>query len=171
MRAALKALDAKLSLPTKLLIGGGAAMLLAHGFPVSTMDIDGVLFQSEMTQADLDPLVKQVAQEMHIPADWLNSYFNTFLYPLPADYAERLIEIYHGVHLRVLALSMEDLLILKCFAGRPKDQSHARALLRKISRRDIVDEHLQQLLERHVPGAESAVAFYDDLIDEVDDAP
>ena len=133
MKSALATLDRHLKTPTKLLIGGGAAMLLAYGFPVATMDIDGLVFQSEITQAELEPFVKAVAAELHIPGDWLNSYFNTFLYTLPKDYAKRLKEIYRGKRLTVYALGAEDLFILKCFAGRPKDIPHAKALLRKIS--------------------------------------
>lgn len=167
MRAALKALDRRLAKPTKLLIGGGAAMLLAHGLGVSTFDIDGLVFQCDVTQADLEPHVKAVARELGIPGDWLNSYFNTFLYTLPRDYATRLKEIYHGRHLAVFALSAEDLCVLKCFAGRPKDLPHARALLRKVRDPQVIDRHLQSLLEQHIPGAQRAVDLFDELRDEM----
>lgn len=166
MRKALAALDGKLSEPVQLLIGGGAAMLLAHGFPVATMDIDGLVYNSAMTQAALDRQAQAVAREVDIPADWLNSYFNTFLYTLPADFATRLVPVYRGRHLAVVALGAEDLLILKCFAGRPKDLLHARALCRKVRDLSVVDNHLQQLLERHVPGAVEAADFFDQLQDD-----
>lgn len=167
MRKALAALDGKLSGPAQLLIGGGAAMLLAHGFPVATMDIDGLVYKSAMTQSALDRQAKVVAREVGIPADWLNSYFNTFLYTLPTDFAERLVPVYKGKCLTVLALGAEDLLVLKCFAGRPKDLPHARALYRKVRELSVVDTHLQQLLERHVPGAVEAADFFDQLQDDV----
>lgn len=165
MQSALAALDRRLTQPTKLLIGGGAAMLLAHGFPVSTMDIDGLVFQSAITQAELDPLVKAVAVELHIPRDWLNSYFNTFLYTLPKDYAARLKEVYQGAQLRVYALGAADLCILKCFAGRPKDIPHARALLRIIADCRLVERHLQTMVERNIPGAQAAIDRFDELRD------
>jgi len=165
MRTALQALDRRLKKPTKLLIGGGAAMLLAHRCPLSTMDIDGVIFQSALTQAELDPHVKAVAKELSIPPDWLNPYFNTFLYTLPADFRERLVPIYGGTHLSVLALSAEDLLILKCFAARPKDVPHARVLYRKARHPELVDDHLQRLVERNVPGAQEAWDFFAELED------
>lgn len=163
MRKALEHLDKKLKTPVEILIGGGAAMLLAHGFPLATLDIDGLVLRGRLTDAELDPLVKAVAKELSIPADWLNSYFNTFLYTLPADYQDRLQTIYTGKHLTVLALGVEDLLILKCFAGRPKDRPHARALYKKSRHPEIVDGHLQKLLEQNVPGSREAADFFDEL--------
>lgn len=166
MRKALAALDGKLSEPVQLLIGGGAAMLLAHGFPVATMDIDGLVYKGALTQSALDRHAKVVAREVGVPADWLNSYFNTFLYTLPADFATRLMPVYRGKYLAVVALGAEDLLVLKCFAGRPKDLPHARALCRKVRDLSVVDNHLQQLLERRVPGAVEAADFFDQLQDD-----
>lgn len=165
MKRALAALDRRLDQPTKLLIGGGAAMLLAHGFPLSTMDIDGLVYQSALTQAELDPHVKAVAAELNIPSDWLNPYFNTFLYTLPPDFKDRLCEIFTGRHLTVLALGAEDLLILKCFAGRPKDVPHARALYRTMVHHDMVDQHLHHLVEKNVPGAREAWDFFSEIED------
>lgn len=165
MRKALAALDHQLRSPTKLLIGGGAAMLLAHGFPLSTMDIDGLVYQSDLTQAALDPHVKAVAARLKLPADWLNPYFNTFLYTLPADFKDRLCEIYTGKSLTVVALGVEDLLILKCFAGRPKDLAHARALYRKAQLRGLVEAHLHRLVEKSVPGARAAWDFFSEIED------
>lgn len=167
MLLALKSLDHHLDVPTKLLIGGGAAMLLAYGFPVSTLDIDGLVFQSDITQVELDPLVKAVAKEHALPADWLNSYFNTFLFALPRDYGSRLFQIFSGQQLTVYALSMEDLLVLKCFAGRQKDVGHARALLRKIPDYRIVEDHLHAARDRNLPGAEAAITFFEDLLEDV----
>lgn len=168
MLAALAALDTRLDVPVKLLVGGGAAMLLAHGFPISTMDIDGLVFQSAMTQVELEPHVRAVGEQLQIPSDWLNGYFNTFLFTLPSDYQDRLNVIHEGRHLTVFALSAEDLLILKCFAGRPKDVPHARSLFKIVTTagRERVDLHLQQLLERNIPGADRAAEFFDELCDQ-----
>lgn len=38
MSAALESLSAKLSHPIQLIIGGGGAMILAHHFPLATVD-------------------------------------------------------------------------------------------------------------------------------------
>ena len=141
-------------------------MMLAHGFSISTMDIDALVFRSEMSQAELDPLVKEVATELGLPGDWLNSYFNTFLFALPADYADRLLVIYQGTLLTALALSVEDLLVLKCMARREKDVPHARALLKKSRALSVVEKQLNYLAGKRIPGAEEALDFFDELQDE-----
>lgn len=142
-------------------------MALAYRLPIATADIDGLVFRSEITQAELEPLIHKVATELAIPKDWLNSYFNTFLYALPSDYSTRLKEIFSGRHLTAYALGREDLVILKCCAGRDKDQPHARALLKQRINRQLVSDHLQSLMEKGVHGAQVACDFFDEMCDQV----
>lgn len=163
MLKAIKALDRHLTQPVQLLIGGGAAMLLAYDVPISTMDIDGLIINSEMTPAELEPFIKKVASELKINPHWYSSYFSTFTYTIPSDYKDRLKTIYSGKNLRVFALGMEDLLIMKCFAGREKDIGHARAMIRKGANLDIVEGHIEKLAEKGIPGADKALEFLDEL--------
>ena len=167
MLKAFGALDERLKKPAEILIGGGAAMILAHQIPLSTMDVDGLLVNSEVTPADIDPLVKKVAQELKINPHWFNSYFNTFTYTIPADYETRLISVYKGKNLKVSAFGVEDLLIMKCFAGREKDIGHARALAAKCSNLNFVDDHIHGLSGKGVPGAKEALDFLDDIRDQI----
>jgi hypothetical protein len=85
---------------------------------------------------------------------------------LPRDYASRLRLVFAGEQLRVDALGPEDLLVMKCFAGRDKDLPHARKLLREASDLNIVDQQLAHLIERRYPGAERAADYFDDLREE-----
>jgi len=167
MKTALAALDAKLSSPLTLLIGGGAAMLLAHQIPLSTMDIDGLPTQSGIDPGELDRFVKEVAKELKINAHWLNSYFNTFTYTIPRDYKTRIVGVFKGKHLLVNALGKEDLLIMKCFSGREKDIGHARALILKNVDIDFVDNYIQGLADKNFPGASEALDFLDDVKEQV----
>lgn len=167
MLAALKGLDKYLSKPTQLLIGGGAAMALAYKLPLATADVDGLVFRSEITQAELTPYVHKVADELNLPKDWLNSHFNTFLFSLPPDFSNRLETVYSGKHLKVFALGREDMVILKCMAGRDKDLPHARAIMKQGVDRKIVETHLQSLMDRSIPKAEQALDFFDELCDQV----
>ena len=109
---------------------------------------------------------EQLAREFGIAPDWLNSHFDTFTGVLPADYAMRLRRVYTGANLVVEALSPEDLLVMKCFAGRDKDLPHARKLLRHANDLSIVDKQLALLVEKRYPGAEKAADFFDDLRDQ-----
>lgn len=166
MMEALKALDSKLSGPLTILIGGGSAMLLAHNVPLSTHDIDGLPLDSAMPPSELDVLVKKVAKELKISGQWYNDYFNTFTYALPKDFRERLIEVYKGKCLTVKALGAEDLLIMKCFAGREKDIGHAKALLKRGADPEMVASHIEKLAEKNLPGADRALEFLEDLTSE-----
>src|SRR6266568_3074460 len=70
-----------------------------------------------------------------------------------------------GRRLRVMVLGVEDLLIMKCFAGREKDVGHARALLRRKPDLGIVERRIEALVARGVHGAADAADFLDDLVE------
>ena len=165
--AAFAALDQKLSTssPVRLVLGGGAAMILAHGHTVATTDAD--VFPTRGTLADVDPAAKAVAKELDLEPDWLNPWFTTFTHVLPSDYGSRLITVFEGAHLRVDALGAEDLLVMKCFAGRDKDRPHTIRLLKQAKDLDRVDRQLSLLLEKRIPGAQKAADLFDDLRERV----
>lgn len=173
MKKALKALDLALkrhSYPkARLLIGGGGAFNLAYDIPLRTQDIDGVLFKSQIAPDELDKLVKEVARQLSLPGDWLNPYFETFLYCLPNDYADRLVEVYRGSCLEVHALSLHDLLVMKCFAAREKDLPHAKLLVKKGADLNLVEEHLQSLQSKGIPNAKKALDFLYEVEDSLED--
>jgi len=150
---AFRRLDGRLDRPVTLVVGGGTAMMLAYGLPVRTTDVDAYPVSGRLD--DFAPAIRQVARETGLAADWLNPHFETFAHVLPADYGARLRDVFQGARLRVAALGVEDLLVMKCFAGREKDVGHARALLRR--QPDL------GLVERGVPGAPEAADFLDDL--------
>jgi len=171
MISALHALNQKLedSRPgekVSLVLGGGGAMILAHGFPRGTTDIDAI--PRGLDPEILSPLIREVSSELNLPADWMNPHFSTFSHVLPNDYGNRLMEVFHESHLRVEALGKEDMLIMKCFAGRPKDIPHARALLRAGCNTEVVEGRLNHLLSRRIPGSEKAIDFLQELLDELD---
>jgi hypothetical protein len=168
MRRALKALDALMTAPARLVVGGGAAMTLAYNHPMATQDVDAFAAKGGLRIAELAALARSVADELNIEPDWLNSHFETFTAVLPPDYASRLRSVYRGEHLTVDALGPEDLMVMKCFAGRDKDRPHARRLLREITDIGVVDRQLELLAQRRYPGAEKAADWFDDLRDEVD---
>ena len=167
MLEALKELDKALPQAVQLLIGGGAAFVLAHHIPLSTSDIDGIPYQSQLKQMDLDVYVKQVSDILKIPKDWLNPYFATFTYSLPKDYGSRLLTIFTGKKLKALALSKEDLLIMKCFAGREKDIPHASTLLKKKLNLSLVAQHLHYCIDERLPKAQEATDFFYDLCNQL----
>jgi hypothetical protein len=161
LAAAFRALDGRLPRPLTLVVGGGTAMMLAYGLPVRTTDVDAYPVSGRLD--DLAAAIREVAREIGLAPDWLNPHFETFAHVLPADYGGRLREVYAGKRLRVMALGVEDLLIMKCFAGREKDVGHARALLKRKPDLGVVERRIDELVERGVPGALDAADFLDDL--------
>jgi hypothetical protein len=154
-------LDRRLTEPVRLIVGGGTAMILAHGHPVATTDVDA--FAVGTTLDSLERYTTEIAKELGIASDWLNPWFTTFTYVLPSDYASRLSRVFDGDKLAVDALGAEDLLVMKCFAGRDKDRPHAVRLIKKAKDLDLVDRHLSTLAEQRIPGADKAADFFDDL--------
>jgi len=161
LATAFRALDARLAAPLTLVVGGGTAMMLAYGLPVRTTDVDAYPTSGRLD--DLGPHVREVAREVGLAPDWLNPHFETFAHVLPPDYGARLREVFAGERLRVMALGVEDLLVMKCFAGREKDVGHARALLRRKPDLAVVERRIEELLERGVSGAADAADFLDDV--------
>src|SRR5512137_598655 len=84
IQAAFQALDARLEAPVTLIVGGGTAMLLAHGLPVRTRDVDAYTATGHLD--DLGPALREVAREVGLSSDWLNPWFETFTHVLPSDY-------------------------------------------------------------------------------------
>jgi hypothetical protein len=166
MLRALQLLDGRTQGSAHLVVGGGAAMVLAYAHPIATQDVDAFAAKGGLRMAELDALARSVADELQIEPDWLNAHFETFTAVLPKDYSARLRPVFSGAHLRVDALGPEDLLVMKCFAGRDKDLPHARKLLRIARDLSVVDQQLAHLIERRYPGAERAADYFDDLREE-----
>ena len=170
MKEAFAALDARLSSPLTLVIGGGAAMLLAHGVPLATHDVDGVPLDSHVPPAEVERMIREVAAELKISPHWYNDYFKTFTFALPPNFRERLVEVFKGNSLSVKALGALDLLVMKCMAGREKDIGHARALLKRGADWREAEAHLDRLAEKGLPGAREASRFLEELAAELEDA-
>lgn len=162
--AAFERLDLYLLKPLTLYMGGGTSMLLAHGYPLATSDVDALPKQTSFEE--IDAAVKRVATDLGLPSDWLNPYFSSFTHVLPADFTSRLVRVFSGERLAVEALGREDMLIMKCFAHRPKDLGHARALLRLGVDLEIVESAIESCGKRGIPGAREALDFLDDLLAE-----
>jgi hypothetical protein len=163
MRQALAALDGLLSRPVELIMGGGGAMLLAYHFPLATSDIDAI--PKGLSVDELTPFVEEVARQLGLPLDWLNPWYSSFTYVLAADYETRLQDVFQGRQLLVRALGKEDLLLMKCFAHRPKDRAHARALVRAGANVDLVFEWIEEKNKRKLPQAAAAQEFLEEVLD------
>ncbi len=161
---AFSILDQKLPDKIDLLIGGGAAMVIAYGETEATYDVDGIPIKSVLSFEQLKPFMFKVAEELELPKDWINPYFHSYTHVLPADYRNRIREIFSGKELNCFVLGPEDLLIMKLMAGRQKDDRHVRRLLKiKGIKLDIIEGQLEKLKQRLIHGAEEALDRLDDF--------
>lgn len=163
---ALKSLDEKLAdspLPkVTLTVGGGGAMILKHDYSGSTVDIDAV--PSNVDFEELKPFMAEVAKELKIAPDWLNPYYQAFTIYLPKDSKNRMSDIYVGKKLLVKSLGAEEVLIMKLMAGRAKDMSHIKHLLKMKIDISIVENRLQELKTLFPKLADKALDLLDDLL-------
>ncbi len=164
-REAFRRLDGEIEREAELVVGRGAAMVLAYNHPLATQDVDAFAKRGSVRVSELDAAARRVAKNMNLAPDWLNAHFETFAHVLPRDYGDRLRPVFSGTRLSVSALGPEDLLVMKCFAGRDKDLLHARKLIHLCDDLDVVDAQLAYLLERRIPHADAAADFFDDLRD------
>lgn len=168
MLEAFELLDRHLDQPLTLVVGGGAAMVLAYGHALATQDVDAFTARGGLRLAELDGAARTIARELDTAPDWLNSHFETFTGVLPSGYGERLRRVFEGERLVVDALGPEDLLVMKCFSGRDKDRPHARKLLHVAADLELVGAHIGALAARGYPGADRAADYFDDLRDEAE---
>lgn len=166
MKKAFEKLDSVLHQTVTLIMGGGGAMIFAHGFPLATTGVDAI--PKGIEQSELNLLSQTVAHELTLPSDWLNGYFATFSYVVLPDFEENLIVVFSGKFLTVKCLSREDMLIMKCFAHRPKDVIHAKALLQKGINLSKVENHIEYLKSKKIGEAQKALDFLDELLGDME---
>lgn len=166
MENAFKLLDKALTKPVELILGGGGCMILAHNYPLATSDVDAL--PKQISFSELDPIVKEIAIKLNLPPDWLNPYFSSFTHVLPPDYQKRVKTVFQGRHLVVQGLGREEMLLMKCFAHRPKDLSHARALVKAGADLQMVEALIEKHKSKGIPMASEALDFLDDLIGEME---
>src|SRR5579885_3330944 len=125
----------------KILLVGGAVMVLIVGNRVSTRDIDAS-FENEA--AAIREAVLHIARQEELPPDWLNDGAKGFLYSIPPVF---LWKSYPG--LEVYLPSLDYLLAMKIIAGRPQDIVDARALVQHIGLSD--PQEVMDILQRYIP--------------------
>lgn len=163
---AFKELDQIVPEKINLLIGGGAAILVLDIMPISTYDIDAIPFKSVIGSEELKPYRETVAKKLNLPLDWINEYFYEFTHCLPSNYGERLHVFFKGEKLICYVMHPTDIVIMKLFARRKKDESHLRYLIKNNhANLDIIDDHLSMMADKNHPGAKEAYHYFNQLLD------
>jgi hypothetical protein len=152
-------------------IYGGAALLLAYNLRESTKDIDALLQPREAGEK----LVAQVARDLDLPVDWLNSEVAQFVSP-KRESKRRCAELESATGLIVHVPSAEYLLAMKSLAcrrpigGYRGDVEDLLFLIRKMEIRSL--DTIQQAIDRFFPDdliRESDRLLLQNLIDEANE--
>lgn len=138
------------SIRLEVSIYGGAAFLLAYNAREGTKDIDAIFHPKESGER----LVAQVARELDLPEDWLNSDVSQFISP-KVEAKRRLGEIEALTGLIVHVPSAEYLLAMKALACRRPigayrgDVDDLSFLIRKMEIRSLAT--IQAAVDRFYP--------------------
>ncbi|MBE3560094.1 MAG: nucleotidyl transferase [Ktedonobacteraceae bacterium] len=125
----------------KILLVGGAVMVLVVGNRTSTRDIDASF---EQEAGAIRAAVNQIARREGLPPDWLNDGAKGFLYSPPPII---LWKQYPG--LEVYLPTLDYLLAMKLVAGRPADIADAKALIRYAGFSD--PQQVLAILQQYIP--------------------
>ena len=148
-----------------LLVGGAGALVGVYNYRDSTSDVDAIALGASLD--DFARELSEVGAKFSLPPDWMNPHFSTFTIYLPKDYKKRCLRFFESSSLTADALGPEDLMIMKLMAGRTKDQSHLRFLMKEGPvDLTIVENRLTELKALFPKEAEDALNLFDDLQDE-----
>jgi Nucleotidyltransferase of unknown function (DUF6036) len=119
LAAAFAELGKRLPHPIRLVIGGSGALVLRGQLARATIDCDVVIAQPDM--GELQSHIRAVAEHQGLVGGWLNGSAQTYAEVLPPDYESRLHSLPSSGRLKVMMLDRLDVLVMKLFAGRPRD--------------------------------------------------
>jgi predicted nucleotidyltransferase len=138
----------------RLMLMGGAVMVLGYQARPSTRDVDAVILAPREARL-VRALAKQVAEERDWPEDWLNDGAKGYLVGISEG---PILFSAPGIEARAPAL--EQLLAMKLSAWRDDlDISDARRLLKEIAGRRDKDKVWQSLEPYLVPGDELTAQY------------
>jgi predicted nucleotidyltransferase len=164
---ALGALAAELEarrLPTDLLVGGGAALVLLYAARQATRDVDAFVFSSA-DPTSVRQAASEIADRLRLPEDWLNDGAKGYLHGLePGEI------LFQRPFLTVRAIGVQQLLAMKLSAWRDDvDISDARLLLSKLTGdRSRIWSSIEPYL---VPGRELKARYAFEDLWELDHGP
>ncbi|EFH79656.1 hypothetical protein [Ktedonobacter racemifer] len=128
---------AELGLNVKLLLVGGAYMLLLMGNRPTTHDVDVVVILDQPTEAenrqhyrDVKAVIAAVTKERGLPNAWLNDDVTTITDQVGTPRNARLWKRFGGLYIYVPEPAY--MLALKLFSARPRDDRDIQALAEKL---------------------------------------
>ncbi len=134
----------------EILIVGGAAGMVTGVLPATqtTMDCDVMVYDPPEAMTAVESAADEVATELALASDWLNSNVQMRLDALPAGWEQRRISVGSYGRLRVWAASRPDLIAMKVLAGRDQDIEDLQAMRIRPDDVQFVHEYLDALADK-----------------------
>jgi len=123
---AFAALGDRLQTPVCVTIGGAGALILSGDLHRATADCDVLRSLPDIGQVLGD--IRAVATRCGLPSGWLNGSAQSYAEILPPDYETRLRSLPAVGHLQVMVIHRQDMLVMKLYAGRPRDLADVEIL-------------------------------------------
>jgi len=133
--SALKELDKEVTYHFKIVIVGGAAMIIHFGATRATRDVDAIVEGDNMRE--IKNAAKIVADKFDLDHDWLNDSVKGFANILPPDFHKRITKLELNLHnLEIFVLGIAEQLTMKIIALREQDLEDIEVLLPQLTDTD-----------------------------------
>jgi Nucleotidyltransferase of unknown function (DUF6036) len=143
LRTALNALGERRRTRTDIVVGGAGALILTGELPRATSDFDVLYSDPDMGQLQED--IRAIADQFNLTPEWLNGSIQSYLDVLPPDYQTRLRTFPTRGNLHIALLHRQDVIVMKLFAGRPRDLNDVAVLQPTLEELDFVRHELSRL--------------------------
>lgn len=132
---ALKELDKQVTYHFKIVIVGGAAMIIHFGATRATRDVDAIVEGDNLRE--IKNASKIVAEKFQLDNDWLNDSVKGFVNILPPDFHKRITKLELDLYnLEIFVLGISEQLIMKIVALREQDLEDIEVLLPQLTDKD-----------------------------------
>lgn len=152
LKQALASLGDRVKARTELVLGGAGALILTGELPRATSDCDVLFSSPDMGRLQED--IRAVADGLNLTPGWLNGSIQTYADILPPDYKTRLRTLPVRGRLHVAVLHRQDVVVMKLFAGRPRDLTDVAILAPTPEELSFVRKQLPRL--RNIDAARAA---------------
>ncbi len=131
----LKELDKQVTDNFRIVIVGGAAMIIHFGSTRATRDVDAIVEGDNLRE--IKNASKIVAETFHLNDDWLNDSVKGFASILPPDFQKRITKLELDLkNLEIFVLGIAEQMIMKIVALREQDLEDIEVLLPQMTEDD-----------------------------------
>ncbi len=131
----LKELDKLLTCHYKVIIAGGAAMIIHYGASRATRDVDAIIEGGNLYK--IRDAARKIADKFNLNDNWFNDSIKGFANILPPDFQERTKALQIELsNIEIYAIGIAEQLIMKIIALREQDLEDIEILLPKLTEED-----------------------------------